>query len=339
MIRLSSSFRSSALLALVVAFASLVSSNAFAQFTETSLVTTTQDPNLKNAWGLTYFGANPFWVSNEASGTSTLYDESGTIIPLVVTIPSATGTGKGSPTGIAANTTTGFVIHQNGHSAPAVFIFDTLDGTISGWNSGVNANSAVVVVNNHTAANYTGLTINTTNGHTFIYAANEAKNQIEVYNSSWKLVKTFTDATLTGMSVYGVQAINGQIYVTFSGASGAAVDIFSPTGTRLKTLIKSPSTGRLRGPWGLALAPSNFDTLSGALLVGNVDDGKINGFNATTGKFIATLRNKSGVPIVNPGLWGMVFGGGKSTNGNTNELFITAGTGGYSTGLFAKIDP
>ncbi len=325
--------------ALAVAIVSLFSPGALAQFTQTNLVTTTQDANLVNAWGLTYSGTNPFWVSNEHSGTSTLYDANGTIVPLVVTIPSATGTGKGSPTGIAANTTTGFVIHQNGHSAPAAFIFDSLDGTISGWANGVNPNSAVIVLNNHKTANYTGLTIATVSGHTFIYAANTATNQIEQYNSSWKLVKTFTDSALTGLTVYGVQAINGKIYVTFQGSTGAAVDVFSPSGTLLKTLIKSSSTGRLKGPWGLALAPSNFDTLSGALLVGNVDDGKINGFNVTTGKFIATLKNKSGVAIVNPGLWGLVFGGGNSTNGNTNQLFLTAGTGGYSTGLFAVINP
>jgi len=339
MIRLSSSSRLSALIALVVAFSSLVGSSAYAQFTQTNLVTTTQDPNLKNTWGVAYFGTNPFWVSNEASGTSTLYDADGTIVPLVVTIPTATGTGTGTPTGIVANTTTGFLIHQNEHSAPASFIFDTIDGTLSGWSSGVNGTAAVIALNNHATANYEGLTIATVNGHTFLYAANVAKNQIEQYNSVWHLVRTFTDAALTGMHVYGVQAINGKIYVTFTGSTGAAVDVFTTGGVLLKTLTKNGTAGPLKGPWGIALAPSNFDTLSNTLLVGNVNDGKINGFNVSTGALKGTVKNKSGVAIVNPGLWGMVFGGGNATNGNTNELFITAGTGGYATGLFAKIDP
>lgn len=340
MIRFNTFLRLRAPLALAVAFASVVSSNAFGQFTQTNLVTTTQDANLKNAWGLAYSGTNPFWVSNEASGTSTVYDANGTIVPLVVTIPPAGTTGQGTPTGIVANTTTGFVIHQNGRSGPAAFIFNTLDGTISGWNSSVNANSAVIAVNNTGTANYQGLTIATTAiGTTFLYAANSAKNRIEQYNSSWHLVRTFTDAALTGLHVYGVQAIKGKIYVTFRGSSGAAVDVFSLGGVLLKTLTKNGSGGPLKGPWGVALAPSNFDTLSNTLLVGNVDDGKINGFNASTGAFVGTLKNKSGVAIANPGLWGMVFGGGNSTNGNTNQLFITVGTAGYSTGVFAVINP
>lgn len=326
------------ILFLLAAFVSAAGSHAFAQFTQTTLVTTTQDSHLANAWGIAYTGTNPFWVSDNASGFSTVYDANGTIVPLVVTIPPAVS-GTGSPTGIVANTTTGFVVKQNGKSGPASFIFDTLDGTISGWNGSVNATEAVIAVNNNKTANYQGLTIATVNGHTFLYAANTAKNQIEEYNSSFKLVKTFTDTTLTGLKVYGVQALNGKLYVTFSGSTGAAVDVFTTGGSKLKTLIKNTSTNHLKGPWGLAVAPSSWDTLSNALLVGNVDDGTINGFNISTGAFIATVKDKSGADIVNPGLWGLVFGGGNSTNGNTNQLFLTAGTGGYSTGLFAVINP
>lgn len=338
MVRISSLSRVGTALLLAAAFVSVAGSHAFAQFTQTNLVTTTQDPNLANAWGIAYTGTNPFWVSDEATGFSTVYDASGTIVPLVVTIPPA-ATGKGSPTGIVANTTTGFVIKQNGKSGAAAFIFDTLDGTISGWNGSVNATSAVIAVNNTKTANYQGLTIATAGTATFIYAANSAKNQIEQYNSSFHLVRTFTDSALTGLRVYGVQAIKGKIYVTFRGSSGAAVDVFTTAGKLLKTLTKNGSSGPLKAPWAVALAPSNFDTLSNDLLVGDVDTGEIYAFNPTTGAFIGTLNDKNNVVIKNPGLWGLVFGGGNSTNGNTNQLFLTAGTGGYATGLFAVINP
>jgi uncharacterized protein (TIGR03118 family) len=324
------------LLLLLIAAVVLQGDRAHAQYTLTSLVTTTQDPHLKNGWGIAYLPGAPFWVSDEATGLSTVYGTDGTIIPLVVTVPSATS-GVGSPTGIAANPTTGFVVTQNGVSGPAAFIFDTLDGTISGWNSSVNATSAVIAVNNSGKANYTGLAIATVGTQTVLYAANEAKNQIEIYNSSFKLLKTFTDAKLTGLTVYGVAFIKGFVVVTFSGVTTGAVDVFTPSGSLVKTLV--PPTSVLKGPWGLALAPSNFDTLSGTLLVGNVDDGRINGFSTTTGKLIGTVKDKSNKVISIPGLWGLEFGGGSSANGNTNQLFFAAGTAGYSTGEFGVINP
>lgn len=328
--------RLSAVLLLITGFVFTTAHQAVAQYTLTNLVTTTTDPNLKNAWGLAYLPGAPFWVSDEDTGLSTVYDANGTIVPLVVTVPSAT-TGKGTPTGIAANTTSGFVITQNGVSGPAAFIFATMDGTISGWNSTVNGTSAVIAVNNHTTANYTGLAIGTSGTQTLLFAANQTKNQIEVYNSSFKLVKTFTDAKLTGLTVYGVAVIHGYVVVTFSGASTGAVDAFTTAGKFVKTVVQPTAT--LKGPWGLALAPKNFDTLSGTLLVGNVDDGRINGFNTTTGKLVGTVKDKNNNIISVPGLWGLLFGGGSSANGNTNQLFFSAGTGGYSTGVFGVINP
>ena len=324
------------ILLLLLAVVGLCGDHALAQYTLTSLVTTTQDPNLKNGWGLAYLPGGPFWVSDEVTGLSTVYGASGNIIPLVVTVPSGT-TGVGTPTGIAANSSTGFVVKQNGVSGPAAFIFDTLDGTISGWNSTVNATSAVIAVNNTGKANYTGLAIATVGTQTVLYAANQAKNQIEIYNSNFKLVKTFTDAKLTGLTVYGVAVIKNVVVVTFSGATTGAVDVFTPAGVLVKTLI--PPTSVLKGPWGLALAPGNFDTLSGTLLVGNVDDGKINGFNPSTGKLVGTVKDKSNNVISIPGLWGLEFGGGSANNGNTNQLFFAAGTGEYSTGEFGVINP
>jgi uncharacterized protein (TIGR03118 family) len=314
--------------------------SALAQYTQTNLVTTTQDPNLANAWGLAYASGGPFWVSDEHSGKSTIYDASGTIVPLVVTIPAAKAGAKGTPTGIVANSTSGFVISQNGISGPAAFLFDTLDGTVSGWNSSVNATSAVIVLNHSTTANYTGLAIATmSNGHTVIYAANRAKNQIEMYTNAFKLVKTFTDPALTGLQVYNVQRIKGKLYVAFTGKTGGAVDVFSLSGVLLKQLASNGSTGPLQDPWGLALAPHNFGVLSNALLVGNVDNGQINAFNASTGAFISILKDAADTPITNSGLWALEFGGGggSTSNGNTDQLFITAGPTAYKAGLLAVI--
>lgn len=332
--RLKTAFR----LFLLLTAAAMVFCGAWAQaqFTLTSLVTTTKDSHLKNAWGMAYVPGGPFWISDEDTGVSTIYDANGTIASLIVTVPSAT-TGKGTPTGIVENSTSGFVVTQNGKSGAAAFIFDTLDGTISGWSPNVDAHAAVIAVDNHATANYTGLAIGKSGTQTFLFAANSATNQIEVYNSTFKLVTKFTDTKLSGLKVYGVSVLKNQVYVTFSGSTTGAVDIFTTTGKFVKTIIAPTST--LRGPWGLAIAPISFDTLSGSLLVGNVDDGKIHGFNLTTGKLIGTIKDKTGKVISIPGLWALLFGGGTTTNGKANQLFFAAGTGGYATGEFGVITP
>jgi uncharacterized protein (TIGR03118 family) len=339
MIRIAVVTRLMVLLLLTAVFVLSAGNVALGQYTLTSLVTTSADPNLVNAWGMAYASGGPFWISDNGTGKSTVYDATGSIVPLVVTIPAAAGA-KGSPTGLVANSTSGFVVTQNGVSGASTFIFATGDGTISGWNASVNASSAVIAVNNHPSANYTGLTIATAGGKTFLYAANSSTNKIEIYDSNFHLTKTFGDSTLTGLTVYGVQAIKGKIYVTFKGNSGGAVDVFSTSGTLIKLLTKNGSSGPVLAPWGVALAPSNFGTFSGDLLVGNVNNGKINAINPTTGKVVGQLKDTTGKVIAIPGLWTLLFGGGSTaTNGNTNQLFFAAGTNNYGTGEFGVINP
>src|SRR5579863_442645 len=96
----------------------LLSSLTFAQhFTQSNLVSNTgnapvNDPNLQNSWGLVSGplpAGTPWWVSNNAGGTATLYsiNAAGTqasIVPLVVTIPNAPSQpAPGSPTGVMFN--------------------------------------------------------------------------------------------------------------------------------------------------------------------------------------------------------------------------------------------
>src|SRR5262249_27481020 len=119
---------------------------------------------------------------------------------------------------------------------------------------------------------------------------------------------------------------------------GGAVDIFSATGTLMKTFAQNGPTGQLKDPWGIAIAPGNFGKFSNMLLVGNVANGHINAYNLTTGKFVAALRDKSNKIFAVPGLWALTFGGGTASNGDTNQLFFLAGTDGYATGVFGRID-
>ena len=329
--------RTLALLLLVVA---LVPAAVFAQYKVTNLVSNVSgggkfvDPDLVNAWGIAFSPTGPFWVSDNVTGLSTLYTGAGIKQSLVVTIPSASGVGTGSPTGMVFNSTSSFVVTQNGKSGAAAFIFDTADGTISGWSPSVNATNAVIAVNSP-GSSYTGLAIGVNNGANFIYAVDSANNKVDMYDGTFAFVTSFTDATLTGFSVYGIQNINNQLFVTFSNSAGSgAVDIFDLSGNKIKTLAKG---GTLKIPWGLALAPSNFGRFSNDLLVGNLGDGRINGFNLTTGTFVGQLKDTTRKVISVNGLWGLAFGAGNRMNGQKNQLFFTAGPAGYSQGLFGVI--
>ena len=321
----------------------LVSSAALAQYNVTNLDSNQaktarfMDPLQVNGWGLARSSGGPFWVSDQGSGWSTLYNGQGVKQGLEVLIPSATGAGPGQPTGIVFNGSSDFQI--GGKSS--FFLFATLDGSISGWAPGTNANDAIIVVNNSAAgANYTGLAVTNRPSGNLLYAANLANNVVEVYDGSFNLVNSFSDPTLpAGYGPFNIADINGLLYVTFaliSTAPSGQIDIFQEDGTFVKVLAHGEP---LNQPYGLAVAPSNFGPLSNTLLVGNNlnHPGTISGFNLETGQFVGTLKDSSGKDIAIDQLWGLEFGGGTPNNGRTNQLFFAAGPYNNLAGTFGVI--
>ncbi|MFY9853266.1 MAG: TIGR03118 family protein [Terracidiphilus sp.] len=332
----------------------VASALAHAQYHLTNLVSNqvdshapTIDPLLANPWGLARSAGSPWWLSDNDTGWSTLYTAAGVEEALKVVVPTAGNgpveaaglNGPGTPTGIVYNgSKTDFQVSGTSSS----FIFATLDGTISAW-PGLNKNLATLVVDNSASkASYTGLAITSNASGNLLYAADNANNKIDMFDGNFNLVESFGDpAVPSTFSVFGVQDINGMVYVTYAVpnvGAGGYVDIFKEDGTFVKTLIKGPT---LNQAWGVALAPANFGPLSNTLLVSNNSvDGTINGFNATTGKFVGTMRDEHGRPIVLNNLWGVAFGGGATANGATNELFVTVGQGigtAELAGTFASI--
>jgi uncharacterized protein (TIGR03118 family) len=287
-----------------------------------------KDPLLKNAWGIAYSPDNPFWVSDEADGWSTLYDGQGNPQSLQVIIPPASGSGAGTPTGIVYNGSTEFQID----TWTSVFLFATLDGSISGW-SAFNPSAALIGATTKGAV-YTGLAITSKASGNTLFAADSANNKVDMFDGNFSLIGSFTDPAIpAGFAPFGIQDIGGQVYVSFastSGGPGGYIDIFSETGT----LVKHFTHGKpLNQPWGFAEAPANFGTFSKALLISNnTSTGSINAYSLTTGKLLGTLSSSSGKPLSINGLWGIEFGGGSASNGQKNQLFFTAGpndTDGY----------
>ncbi|MGH9530151.1 MAG: TIGR03118 family protein [Terriglobales bacterium] len=331
-------------IALTFIFVLMVFSTAsFAQYQLTNLVSNQVgqakhiDPELVNGWGLARSATSPFWVSDQGSGWSTLYNAAGLKQGLEVEIPSASGSGTGSPTGIVWNGSPDFQV--NGKSS--IFIFATLDGTISAWAPGVDANNSTIVVPASGGASYTGLAVTSNASGNFLFATDIANNKVDMYDGTFTLVKSFTDTSLPpGFAPFGIQDINGLLYIAFadtSGAPGGFIDIYSEDGTWLKTLSKGKP---LNQPWGIAAAPKNFGPLSNTLLVSNnTNSGTINAFNAITGEFVGTIKDTGGKAIHINQLWGIEFGGGAASNGRTNELFFTAGPANNLAGTFGSISP
>jgi len=334
----------------------MVSAPAQAQYHLTNLVSNqvdehapNTDPLLVNPWGLARSATSPWWISDNLSGWSTLYNAAGTPQSLKVLIPTAGNgpaepkglNGPGTPTGIVVNgSQTDFQI-QGKHAA---FIFATLDGTISAWAPGVNANQAFIAFDNSAnKAMYTGLAITSNASGNFLYAADNTNNHVDMFDGTFSLVKSFGDPSIpSNFSVFGIQDINGLVYVAYAvpnvGADGF-IDVFNEDGSFVKTLIHGLP---LNQAWGIALAPSNFGPLSNTLLVSNNStDGTINGFDPKTGEFVGTIRDEHGRKIILNNTWAVAFGGGTSANGALNELFVTVapGNGAQSemSGTFASI--
>lgn len=307
------------------------------------------DKKLKNPWGIAFGPTSPFWIADNGTGLSTLYAKDGSPIPQLpsVRIPPPRGSSSTStPTGMVFNPTTDFVVSGNGNLGPAVFMFATEDGTISGWNPTVAFRRAVLAVDNsRIGAVYKGLAFGHTALGNFVYATNFHDGSIEMYDTNFQLVKTFTDTGLPlGYAPFGIQSIRGKLYVTFAkqdaakhddvpGAGLGFVDVFNFQGHMLQRLV---SRVRLNSPWGVALAPPNFGGFGGAVLVGNFGDGKINAFDPGNGAFLGVLRDLQGHPLIIDGLWAITFGNGGST-GLKNALFFSAGPNHEADGLFGVL--
>ena len=351
-------------------------------YTQTNLVSNIagqaplQDPNLQNAWGLVSSpgGPNPgspWWVSNNAGGTSTLYSIDATgaahLVPInpapneFVIIPNApvptTPPPPGSPTGVMFNgSSTDFLLAPG---APAVFLFVTEDGTVQGWNPGVNRASAVIKVDNSQVPNakhgavYKGATIAEIDGHKFILAANFRSGKIDIFDTNFKQVHfgedAFDDDRIPhDFAPFNVQGVGPNIYVTYAKQDAAKhdppdpgrpgdgfVDVFDRHGRLLQQLEHGDW---FNAPWGVVWATPDFGEFSNTILIGNFRGDNIAAFNPVTGKFLGNMLNPDGSTLLIDGLWALRFGN-EGGSGPATTLFFTAGPNGETDGLLGTLTP
>jgi uncharacterized protein (TIGR03118 family) len=306
------------------------------------------DASLVNGWGLSAGPTTPWWTSNNGTNSSTLYNGSGVKSALTVGVP-------GCPTVTVFNgNATAFIVSQNGKSGSARFLFATQAGTILGWSPTVNGTTAIPGVDRSAqGAEYDGLT--TLNNR--LYATDFHNARVDVFDATFApvtLAGGFTDPQIpAGWAPFGIQALGGNIFVTYAKQDAAKrddvaggglgyVNEYSPDGVLLARVAKRGlPKAPLNSPWGLAMAPDTFGGFGGDLLVGNFGNGKISAYKpptapATKWIYKGQLRIATGAIIKIEGLWAIAFGNGGAT-GSTNNLYFLSGPTGQTHGLFGFI--
>lgn len=309
------------------------------------------DRRLINTWGLAASATGPWWVTNEADDTSTLYSSSGAKQELTVSVP-------GGPTGVVFNPGNGFVEHAGTRSDPARFIYACEDGRIRAWTPTVpnawSTRAEIVVDQSGNAAIFRGVALS--GGR--LYATDFHNDRVEVFDRLWRVVRlargAFSDSSIPAWyAPDGISIGGNRVFVTYvfrapvdgnDAPSGGYVDEFDLDGRLV---------GRIAGgdvvsePWGLAVAPKSFGRFGGDLLVASFGTGKIDAFSrsATGWKHEGTLTGTNGKPVLVNGVWGIAFGNG-SMAGRADTLFAAAGPHGWHGaselqvhGLLAAITP
>jgi uncharacterized protein (TIGR03118 family) len=305
-----------------------------------------QDTNLVNAWGMSFSGGSPFWISDNGTGLSTLYavtnDSSGAphVAKQGLTVTIA---GDGAPTGQLFNNTGAF--HND------IFIFAGEDGFISGWRGALGTTAELLWT--RTNAVYKGITLDTNSGTPLLLLANFREATLDVYDTNFNLTQFADPDAPAGYAPFNVYNLGGELFVvTFAMQNGAKHDDVAGDGNGLIKIFNL-ATGKfhhfaagknagghlkqINSPWGVAVAPKGFASDEDKLLVGNFGSGTIMAFEADGG-FQGLLKGTDHHPIAIDGLWGIAFGNG-SRAGVTNELYFTAGPNGEGDGLFGSLSP
>ena len=314
------------------------------------------DINLKNPWGLSASGTSPFWISNNHTGTTTVYDGDGNPFPaanplvVVIPTPAAGATRISSPTGQTFNDTGAFELAPG---KAATFLFCAEDGTISGWNSSIGPTAITVVDGSGSGTAYKGIAVVHSAEGPRLYAANFTAGTVDAYDGAFNPVPVPNEMRgpiIPGYAPFNIQRIGQRVYVTYAmrnedgsddvpGAGNGYVYVFTLEGRLVSRLIEG---GALNAPWGLAIAPDYFGPFGQALLVANFGDGRINAYDTCSGQWLGALADTDGRDLVLPGLWAIRAGNGHS-GGEAGLLYFTAGIPGdgdvESHGLFGSIRP
>ncbi|MFF3437452.1 TIGR03118 family protein [Streptosporangium sp. NPDC002721] len=302
------------------------------------------DPTLVNPWGLAM--GKTLWVSATGSGLATVYSGGAGTVKQEKTQVRVPG---GRPTGQVVNKGEEFVVKGPGGSGPATFIFASPSGAITGWNAEADPDDAIISAFVK-GADFKGLALAETNRGAMLLAADFAHNKVHVFDGDFDRIsfgrRAFRDPGLPeDYAPFNVEVVGNSILVAYAkrdpetgksvaGQGKGFVSQFNGSG---RFVGRFAARGALNAPWAMTLAPKGFGAHSGALLVGNFGDGRINAYNPRNGRPLGPLRTSDGRAITLGGLWDLEPG--TETVGGTNALWFSAGSDGGTHGLLGVIRP
>jgi uncharacterized protein (TIGR03118 family) len=314
---------------------------------------THQDPRLVNPWGIVLLNGL-LTVTDNGNGLVTSYGPgTGALDHTSILVPPPAGSpGPAAPDGLVLNPTKDFLISHKGHEAAATYLISTEDGTVSAWNSASGTNAVLVIDHSSSNAVYKGLAIAETPTGPALYVANFRSNMVEMYNTNYAFVTSFTDPAMgpLGFAPFNIRTFQNKLVVIYAqqddqhhddvpGLGNGYVDIFNVDGTLVRSFA---AQGALNSPWGVAIAPYNFGKFSEALLIGNFGDGTINAYNIFSGEYLGPLTDSTGKSIALAGLWGLTFNVDPAL-GNLEytaaTLYFTQGLNGENDGVLGSIKP
>jgi uncharacterized protein (TIGR03118 family) len=298
------------------------------------------DPSLVDPWGFAFTPAGVVWVADNGPGVLTPYSAVGAPSGTAISIPGPGGAGQGAPSGEIFNATPG---DFDGDT----LVLSTEDGTIAGWQSGTTA--VLRVDESANDAVFKGVDVLDSPAGRVLVVANFHAGTVEVFDASYAPVTlpggAFVDLGVTaGFAPFNVLVSGASVFIAYAkqdamqhddaaGPGNGLIDVFDASGKFLRRLVTG---GELNSPWGLALAPADYSSLAGALLVGNFGDGTVLAFDPATGQLRGRFVDASGAPFSIDGLWGFRFGQDQPMESHT-QLFFTAGPGDESRGVFGRI--
>lgn len=337
------------------------------------------DANLVNPWGFAETPGGRFQVAANGTGVTLRLNAEGATLGHAVVLQPPLGSTPGtttSPNGTFLNTTSDFVISDDGKSGPAEFIFSTEDGTLVAFNPKVDPKEAILAFQASDGAVYKLLAEASNSQGNFLFATDFHNNKIDVFDKNFDKVTlgqngwgTFTDPNEPkGYAPFGIKLINvdGQdrLFVTYAKQKGPAnhddqegpgngfINEFDTTGRFIQRFATGSAVGGaapLNSPIGQTVAPAGFGPggkFGGALLVGNFGDSHVSAFDLKTGQFLGQLTDAHGNPLTlnggvgsssgSKGLWGIAFGNGHGGT-DPNALYFAAGINDENDGLFGKV--
>ncbi|MER5642943.1 TIGR03118 family protein [Streptosporangium sp. NPDC002524] len=302
------------------------------------------DPTLVNPWGLAM--GKTLWVSAAGTGLATVYSGGAGTVKQEKTQVRVPG---GRPTGQVVNKGEEFVVKGPGGAGPATFIFASPSGAITGWNAEADPDDAIISAFVK-GADFKGLALAETNRGAMLLAADFAHNRVHVFDGDFDRIsfgrRAFKDPGLPeDYAPFNVEVVGNSILVAYAkrdpetgksvaGQGKGFVSQFSGSG---RFVGRFAARGALNAPWAMTLAPKGFGAHSGALLVGNFGDGRINAYNPRNGRPLGPLRSSDGKAITLGGLWDLEPG--TEAVGGTNALWFSAGSDGGTHGLLGLIRP